>query len=310
VTATGQLTPDAAAQRIDDWRGRAITVRPLDGGITNHNYVVTVEGGQGLPWGGAYVLRIPGAGTDAFIDRGRERQNHLAAAAAGVTPPVLHTLEPEGCTVVPFIAGETMHARTLTGHPEHLGKVVDTIGTYHRRAVFSNEVRVFDTIRRFREMAADTGAPLPEDIAELLAVGARIEEAMARDVPAGVACHNDLLAENFILGDDGRMWVIDWEYGGVNDPYYDLGVLCAENPLTEEEERAVITRYCGTQDEHRYARMMLYKIVSDLWWSLWAMVQARISRIEFDYFTYGMERVDRLKGNASHPDFSAWLATV
>ena len=68
---------------------------------------------------------------------------------------------------------------------------------------------------------------------------------MARDVPAPVACHNDLLAENFILGDDGRMWVIDWEYGGVNDPYYDLGVLCAENPLTEDEERAVITRYCG-----------------------------------------------------------------
>ena len=109
-------------------------------------------------------------------------------------------------------------------------------------------------------------------------------EAMARDVPAPVACHNDLLAENFILGDDGRMWVIDWEYGGINDPYYDLGVLCAENPLTEDEERAVISRYCGEMDVHRYARMMLYKIISDLWWSLWAMLQARFSRIEFDYF--------------------------
>jgi thiamine kinase-like enzyme len=310
VTVTGQLTPEAAAQRIDDWRGHSIAVRPLGGGITNHNYVVTVGGGQDLPWGGTYVLRIPGAGTDAFIDRGRERQNHLAAADAGVTPPVLHTLEPEGCTVVPFIAGETMHAHTLTGHPEQLGKVVDTIGTYHRRAVFSNEVRVFDTIRDHVALVGEIGAPLPDDIDDLIALSDRIEQAMARDVPATVACHNDLLAENFILGEDGRMWVIDWEYGGVNDPYYDLGVLCAENPLTEDEERAVIARYCGEMDARRHARMMLYKIVSDLWWSIWAMLQARLSHIEFDYFSYGMERVERLKGNASHPDFRAWLDAV
>jgi hypothetical protein len=158
--------------------------------------------------------------------------------------------------------------------------------------------------------AGEIDAPLPEDIGELLDLGERIEEAMARDIPAPVACHNDLLAENFILGEDGRMWVIDWEYGGVNDPYYDLGVLCAENPLTADEERAVIDRYCGGMDAHRYARMMLYKIVSDLWWSLWAMLQARFSHLDFDYFSYGMDRVARLKRNAAHPDFHAWLQAV
>jgi thiamine kinase-like enzyme len=310
VAVTEQLTPEQAALRVAAWRGLEVSIRPLSGGITNHNFVVEVRGEAELPWGGVYVLRIPGAGTDAFIDRKRELQNHLAAAEAGVTPPVLHVLEPEGCTVVPFITGETMHQPTLTGHPENLAKLVDTVAAYHREAAFSNEVRVFDTIRRHVTMADEIGAPLPDDIRGLLDLGERIEQAMARDVPEAAACHNDLLAENFILGQDGRMWVIDWEYGGVNDPYYDLGVLCAENPLTEDEERAVIVRYCDGMDESRYARMMLYKIVSDLWWSLWAMLQARLSHIDFDYFSYGMDRVARLKTNAAHPDFHTWLETV
>jgi thiamine kinase-like enzyme len=310
VPAIRQLTPEEVAGRIDAWDGREVRIEQLGGGITNHNYVVVVGGSPPLPWGGRYVLRVPGAGTDTFIDRERERENHQAAAQAGVTPPILHRVEPEGCTVVPFISGLTMHAHTLSGRPANLDKVIDAIATYHRGARFGNEVRVFDTIRRFAEMAVESGAPLPDEMDALLALGARIELAMLRDLPAPAACHNDLLAENFILGDDGRMWVIDWEYSGTNDPYYDLGVLCAENPLTEEEEVAVIERYRGVPDDHRRARMLLYKIVSDLWWSLWAMVQVRLSHIEFDYFSYGMDRVHRLQANANHPDFEAWLEAV
>jgi thiamine kinase-like enzyme len=74
------------------------------------------------------------------------------------------------------------------------------------------------------------------------------------------------------------MWVIDWEYGGMNDPYFDLGDFCVEHPLTADEEKFVLTAYCGGMDEHRYARMMLYKLVVDLWWSIWAMVQSKVSK--------------------------------
>ena len=84
------------------------------------------------------------------------------------------------------------------------------------------------------------------------------------------------------------MWVIDWEYGGMTDPYFDLGDFCVEHPLSDEEERFVISRYCGGMEEHRYARMFLYKLVADLWWSIWAMIQVRLSKIDFDFFEYGM----------------------
>jgi len=305
-----QLTPEAAIARITDWDGLDVSCEVLGGGITNHNYLLSVTGRPDIPWGGKYVMRIPGDGTETFIDREREHKNHVAAAEAGVTPPVLYTLEPEKCTVVPFIEGETMHPETLAGDRERLGKVVDVIRTYHDKAAFENEIRVFDMIRHYMQMARDADAPFPDDIDWMLDLSDQIEQAMGRDPQRPVACHNDLLSENFILDRDGKMWVIDWEYGGMTDPYFDLGDFCVEHPLTDEEERFVIARYCGGIDERRYARMFLYKLVADLWWSIWAMIQVRLSKIDFDFFEYGMNRVARFHANAERQEFAAWLAAV
>jgi len=159
-------------------------------------------------------------------------------------------------------------------------------------------------------MARDVEAPLPDDIDWMLELGERIERAMRRDMPKSAACHNDLLSENFILATDGKMWVIDWEYGGMTDPYFDLGDFCIEHPLSDDEERVIITRYCGEMREDRYSRMMLHKIVADLWWSIWAMIQVKLSKIDFDFYAYGVNRVARLHANAGKPELATWLAEV
>jgi thiamine kinase-like enzyme len=310
VATAEHLAPEAVIARITDWEGLDVTCEALGGGITNHNYLVTVSGRPDIPWGGKYVMRIPGDGTDMFIDREREHKNHIAAAEAGVTPPVLYTLEPEKCTIVPFIEGETMHPETLAGDRERLGKVVDVIRTYHDKAVFDNDVDVFAMIRRYMQMARDAEAPFPDDIDWMLGLCDKIEQAMKRDAPPPAACHNDLLSENFILAKDGTMWIIDWEYGGMTDPYFDLGDLLVEHPFTDEEEKFAVTRYCGEMNEHRYARVMLHKLVADLWWSIWAMIQVRLSKIDFDFYEYGMARVARFHTNAHKPEFTTWLATV
>ncbi|MGE5228704.1 MAG: phosphotransferase [Deltaproteobacteria bacterium] len=310
VASVEHLTPEAAIARISDWEGLEVAFETLGGGITNHNYVVTVSGRPDLPWGGKYVMRIPGRGTDYFIDREREHRNAVAAAEAGVTPPILYLLEPEMCTVVPFIEGETMHPEDLAGHPDRLEKVVDIMKAYHEKATFANEIHVFDMIREYLEMARGVDARFPDDMDWMLGLGDRIEQAMQRDKPAPVACHCDLLSENFILEPGGRMWVIDWEYGGMADPYFDLGDFCVEHPLSDDEERFIITRYCGSFREELYTRMMLHKIVADLWWSIWAWIQVRLSKIDFDFQDYGMNRVARLRANAARPEFESWLATV
>ena len=296
--------------RVDEWRGKDVHCEVLGGGITNRNYLVTVAGEPGSPGAGRFVLRIPGEGTETFIDRTRELGNHRAAAAAGVTPPLLHVIQPGDCTVVPFIEGETLHPESIAGHPERIEKIVAALRTYHEKAAFANRIHVFDMIRDYLRMAQEVKAPRPEETGWMLEQGRRIEAAMKRDEPAFTACHNDLLSENFILGSDGKMWVIDWEYGGMADPYFDLGDFCVETPLSEAEEQRILTLYCGAPDEHRYSRMQLHKIVADLWWSIWAMIQATLSRLDFDFFGYGMDRIRRLQRNAAHPDYEAWLETV
>ncbi len=304
------MTPDQVIAQIDEWRDHEVRYEVLGGAITNHNYLVTVDGRAGRPGVGKFVLRIPGDGADALIDRECEHRNHVAAAAAGVTPPVLHLIQPGYCTIVPFITGETMHPETIAGHPERLRLIVEAVRTYHDGAVFDNEFRVFDMIRDYTRMAIEVDAPRPSETEWMVWVGQRIEKAMQRDEPAPVACHNNLLSENFILTPEGRMWVIDWEYGGMNDPYFDLGDFCVEHPLSADEERFVLSAYCGGMDEHRFARMMLYKLVVDLWWSIWAMVQCKVSKLEFEFYRYGTDRIARFSKNAAHRDLESWLAQV
>lgn len=304
------IGPEEAIARIDDWKGKDVSFVVLSGGITNHNYTVTVNGGDVASGGGKFVLRIPGDGTEMFINRHYERTAAVAAAKTGVSPQVLYTILPENCMVIPFIEGETMHAETVAGHPERIKPIVEAVKTVHRQATFENDINVFDMVRAYTQMAHDTKASLPAELTEMFAIGDQIEAAMERDKPAPVACHNDLLAENFILAPDGKMWVIDWEYGGMCDPYFDLGDFCAEHPFSEEDERLVLTTYCGEMDEHRYYRMLLYKLMADLWWCIWAMIQAKISKIDFDFHEYGMVRVRRFLRNAQNPDFTKWIAGV
>jgi len=307
---TEPISAEDVIARIDDWKGKDVRFEVLGGGITNRNYLVTVDGDPRAPGVGRFVLRIPGEGTETFIDRTRELNNHAAAAAAGVTPPLLHVIQPGDCTVVPFIPGETMHPESIAGHPDRLEKIVAAMRTYHEKAVFANEIRLFDMVRQYLRMAQDVNAPRPEEIAWMLAQGRRIETAMERDEPAFTACHNDLLSENFILAPDGKMWIIDWEYGGMTDPYFDLGDFCVEHPLSVDEEKLVLTAYCGGMDEHRYARMQLHKLVADLWWSIWAMIQASMSKLDFDFYDYGMNRIRRFQSNAADPDYEAWLESA
>jgi thiamine kinase-like enzyme len=304
------MTPDQVIAQIDEWHNREVRYQVLDGALTNHNYLVTVAGEAGQPGVGEFVLRIPGEGTDSFIDRESEQRNRAAAAAVGVAPPVLHLIQPGYCTIVPFVVGETMHSKTIAGHPERQRLIVEAVRACHDGSVFGNEIRVFDMIRDYTRRAREVGAPQPHETEWMVWVGQRIEKAMQRDEPAPVACHNNLLSENFILTPAGRLWVLDWEHGGMNDPYFDLGDFCVEHALTDDEERSVLTTYCGSVEEHRYARMMLYKLVVDLWWSIWAMIQYKVSRLRFDFYAYGTDRIARFCATAAHPDFEGWLAQV
>ncbi|MFA4965445.1 MAG: choline kinase family protein [Thermoleophilia bacterium] len=301
--------PDEAIARVADWQGKEVRWEELGGGITNHNYIVWVNGGPGQPGGGKYVLRVPGQGTDMFIDRDVERDCMIQADKAGIGPRVAYQIDPEGALVIDFVEGEIMHPETIAGHPERIKQVVETVKVVHDKAMFKNEVHIFDMLRRYTKIARDIDAPMPDELESLLVVMNDIETATGRDPVKYVACHNDLLSENFIIDAGGKMWVIDWEYGGMTDPYFDLGDFVMEHPFSREEERLIIATYCGGMSERFFGRMMLYKIVSGVWWGVWAMIQRTVSQIDFDYMDWGMERiVSRSQRGVDDPDFQRWLA--
>ena len=123
VASTEQLTPEVVIARIEEWSGADVRLEPLGGGITNHNFLVHVSVGPDHPHEAQYVMRIPGEGTDLFIDRGNERARSIAAAEAGVAPRVVHAVG--DALVIAFIEAQTMHPDTLAGHPDRLVQIVE-----------------------------------------------------------------------------------------------------------------------------------------------------------------------------------------
>ncbi len=287
---------------IGDWKDRKLEYAHLKGGITNHNFKVTIDGEK-------YMVRIPGAGSDLFIDRANELECSIQAGKTGVSPEVVYHIKEENVSVFRFISGKTLNTEQIARSNQIIRRIVRAIGTVHREAKFSFTFNPFETVRKYMGFVKKYRAPLPEDIDWMLSVGNEIERVIKRNKPKEVACHNDYLSENFM--DDGKkIWIIDWEYGGIGDPYFDLGDFAVEHPFTKEQEEMIIHEYCGEVNEMGLYRMLLYKIVSDLWWAIWAMIQSKVSKIDFDFYSYGSRRFQRLRRNALDSDYQTWLKGV
>jgi thiamine kinase-like enzyme len=301
------LTPEDIIARIDDWKGHDVRTEELGGGITNHNYIVWVDGGP-EKGGKKYVMRVPGIGTDMFIDRDVERDCMVQAAGVGVGPAVVYQIDPEGALIIDFVEGEIMHPETMGGHPERIKQAVETVKVFHEGCTFKHDIQLFDMIRKYTKIAKDLKTPWPDWIQASLTAMEDVEKAVLRNPEPAVACHNDLLSENFIIDADGKMWIIDWEYGGMTDPFFDLGDFVMEHPFTRDEERLIVETYCGEMSEKYFGRLMLYKALSGVWWGVWAMIQHTVSQIDFDYMEWGRERVARAEKVVSDPDYQQWLA--
>jgi len=293
---------EASIKRIDEWKGKKVSYEILGGGITNHNYTVVVDSET-------YVVRIPGEGTDIFIDRDNELECSRAAGEAGVAPRVIHHLKPENVTVLPFIRGKTLKTDEIKGSDDLVRRIVQAIKSVHEKVTFTREFNPFETVRTYMNYVDSYDAPLPDDFEWMTETANAIEKAMKRNPPHSVACHNDYLSENFL--DDGKkIWIIDWEYGGKGDPYFDLGDFTVEHPFSRDQEELIILEYCGEMKKDMLYRMLLHKIIADYWWSVWAMIQSKISKIDFDFYFYGNGRFDRMRQNIHDPDFHKWLETL
>lgn len=280
--------------------GQAVMSR-LSGGITNHNYKVTL-GDRSL------VVRLGGTGTEHLgINRHYEGQTAKIAAKAGISAAVLYSDPHHGILVSEFLEGQTLSPE-MARTPEIFSNLVAVIKTIHRAPSFPGSFCPFATVRRYYQDSLERKVIFPESAEEALVVMGTIEKALGGHRPQ-VSCHNDLLSGNFIK-DKTKIWVVDWEYAGMGDLFFDLGNFSINLELSIEDCTKVIQAYFGELNASDLARLHLMRLSSDLREAFWGYLQSAVSLLDFDFRGYGEKHLTRFFQNRSSGDFVTWIKAV
>jgi thiamine kinase-like enzyme len=301
---TGETAAVAAVVAgVPGWAGRPIRIEPIAAGLTNANFRVEVGG---VPC----FVRIPGPTELLAVDRANELHNTRAAAAAGVGAPVIHHDPTSGALVLEWLPGRTMSNEAFA-EPGMPVRIADALRRLHSGPRFRDDFNMFRLVERYLDVVDGRAIPVPGGYRERLPRIPRIEAALAAHPLATVPCHNDLLAENY-LDDGSRLWIVDYEYSGNNDPTFELGNTAQELGFDESRLVELGSAYFGTpvwaeRAIALLARMRLQMIMSDVGWTLWAAIQARISSIDFDFWGWAVERWTRASFMLDGPDFERWL---
>ncbi len=287
---------------IPAWAGRSVTAERVPAGLTNTNYRVDVDGTP-------HFVRIPGAATELLaVDRSNELHNTRAAAAAGVSPHVLFALPEWDVFVLEWLPATTLSVETL-GAPGMPTRIAETLRQLHAGPHFRDDFDMFRLTERYLALVDERHIPIPAGYRDRMDRIPRIEAALAVHPLPPAPCHNDLLAENYL--DDGeRLWLVDYEYSGTNDPAFELGNTCQELGFDDDQVAELCAAYFGDASPALLARMRLQMIMSDVGWTLWAAIQARISTIDYDFTGWAEERWGRAAAALDGPDLEDWLRAV
>ncbi|MBZ9724225.1 phosphotransferase family protein [Mesorhizobium sp. CO1-1-11] len=261
---------------------------------------------------GDYCLRIPGKGTEEYINRANEAIAAREAAIAGVSPEVLHADAASGLMVTRYIAGaETMSPEKFKERQGSPARAAEAFRKLHASgAVFPFRFELFSMIDDYLKVLSTRDVALPAGYHDVVREAGSVRSALAvRPLPL-VACHCDPLCENFL--DTGeRMWIVDWEYSGMNDPLWDLGDLSVEGKFDAAQDEELMRAYFGGEARPaERGRIVIYKAMCDLLWTLWGLIQLANENPVDDFRAYADGRFARCKALMETEEFSRHLAAV
>ena len=275
----------------------------LDGGITNRNFRVNFGGTD-------YVVRLPGKRTQLLgIDRSAECIANKAAAELGIAPRVATMLEQPSCLVTAFVTGREMTLDEIRT-PEAIAEVAGDLRKLHDSGTeLPTGFDSFRLVEEYAETGRANGSEPPEGYDDALKAAQRIEKAVSgQDDHQPVPAHNDLLTANFLRDGGERIQLIDWEYAGMGDRWFDLGNFAVNNELDDDQEAQLLKAYFGEPpDERRLATLKLFRFMSDFREAMWGVVQAGVSELDFDFKEYAQKHFDRLEKARSDPRFDGWI---
>jgi thiamine kinase-like enzyme len=302
---------DAALARVKFLTGNLTAGNNLTttrlAGLTNVNHLVTVSQDRQ----DRYVLRIPGEGTSEYINRVDEEVAARSAAVAGVNAEVVFFDAADGLMVTRFIDG----AATMSAERFRDLDAVARAGQAFRRlhtsaAAFATDFRLFPMIDEYKALLASKGATLPDGYDDVQRQAERVRAALEAAPAVLRPCHCDPLCENFL--DTGKqMFIIDYEYAGNNDPMWDLGDLSVEGDFDAEQDHALLQAYFdGDPPPDQHGRMIAYKALCDLLWTLWGVIQHVNGNSADDFWAYAVGRFERCKALMSTAGFDAEVAAI
>lgn len=296
---------EIAAAVVPGWSMDGLTYEPVPGGISNSNWRIFLPGHDKT-----YFLKIPGEGTENFIDRQAATEASSRAFEVGVGAEVIHFDTNSGVEVFEFIDG----LRTST-NGDFLNKTVRSnavraLSAFNNAKGLSLQKTTMDMIEEHFDQALTLGGHFPQDFTWL---NAKYRQAKSALIASGldlVPCMNDTLAGNFLLDANDNVTLVDFEYASNNDRSAELALWFVEMCFDPDAELEVLEDYFGAVDATTQARVTVFKALVDLKWSTWAMVQNKLSALDFDYFKYGAWKHMRARRVMSDPKWDEWLKAV
>ncbi len=255
------------------------------GGMSNKNFKVDIAGRS-------YVLRVPGNGSDGMVERTNEEFNAIEACRLGVNPPIRYFNPKTGVKLADFIENaETLTAATIQRH-DNMRKIADIYRTVHNSHIrLKNEFNIFQEIVKYDKLIDKAGATMYEGWEEIRPKVMSLENHLNSLGVDLKPCHNDALYENFIKAADGTVYLIDWEYSGMNDPMADFAALFIEAGFEEENEDYILERYFeGKIPGNAREKILCYQILWDYLWAQWTVIKEAKGD---DFGTYGIDRFNR-----------------
>ena len=292
----------ALFDRTEHLAARPRTVEELPGGLTNRNYKVTTPAGT-------FVARLSEQSSELLaIDRECEYRNSVTAAAAHAGPQVIEYRPRDHLLVVGFIEGRTLEAADVAAE-QNIPRIAQACRRLHDGGRFGNDFDMFDVQRGYLAVARSRGFKIPAGYDDLQQHFTAAEKALAARATRTVPCHNDLLAANFI--DDGdQIWLIDYELSGNNDACFELGNIAAESHLDTDALAELVTAYYQRPRRSRIARARLLGLVGMYGWTLWGAIQHAGSPIDFDFWSWAMERFEGAAAGFTAKGFTSLLEDV
>jgi len=298
---------DLPLDRLAVLAGRSWSVTELPGGLTNVNVRVRTDDGRAP----ALDLVVRCSDNDPGlldIDRDAEQRNTAAAAAAGVGAPVVEYRPDLHMLVIGFLPGRAL-ADADFADPGVLARAATAVRALHAGPRFVNDFDMFARQAGYLATIKDRGYRLPSGYDDFADAWAGVRRALAAAPRTTVPCNNDLLAANFI--DDGdQVWLIDYEYSGNNDACFELGNTSTECGFTPELTEAWAEAYFGDPTPADLARVRVQALCSAYGWSLWGFIQAATSPLEFDFWSWGLERFEKAAHAFGDPGFGRLLEDV